>query len=150
MICVIDKRGLLGEAGKHVLQKAQELIAERGLGINLQFPKVPEVNKDLGDKYLEIGQAVGATYYAAYKQDTMDKAMKTEKDVGGIDLNQISVKRTGKVINMQFDPAQLNELMQGGFKGFTPVIVNMTPIQSPLPLLGVNQAKEPEVALAKA
>jgi len=38
--------------------------------------------------------------------------------------------------------------MQGGFKGFTPVIINITPIQSPFPLLGVNSAKEPE-ALAK-
>jgi len=64
---------------------------------------------------------------------------------GGIDLNQIEVKRTGKTINVQFDQAQLNELTQGGFEGFTPVITNMTRIQNLLPLLGINESKEPEV-----
>ncbi len=60
---------------------------------------------------------------------------------GGIDLNQINVLRNGKTINVQFDPAQLTELEQGGFKGFTPVIINMTRISSPFQLLGI---KEPE------
>jgi hypothetical protein len=63
---------------------------------------------------------------------------------GGIDLNQINVLRNGKTVNVQFDPAQLNELVKGGFEGFTPVIINMTPIQSPFQLLGINPAKEPE------
>ena len=56
---------------------------------------------------------------------------------GGIDLNQIKVSRTGKTI-VQFDPAQLNELMQGDFEGFAPVIISITTIQSPLPLLGIS------------
>jgi len=38
--------------------------------------------------------------------------------------------------------------MQGGLKGFTPVIINMTPIQSPLPLLGIDPSKQE--ALLKA
>ena len=76
-----------------------------------------------------------------------DKASLAEK--GGIDLNQINVLRKGKTVNVQFDPAQLNELMQGGFQGFTPVIINITHISSPFQLLGINPAKQPEV-LAKA
>jgi len=60
---------------------------------------------------------------------------------GGIDLNQINVNRTGKTVNVQFDPAQLNQLMQGGFEGFTPVITSMTHISSPFQLLGINPAK---------
>jgi len=67
---------------------------------------------------------------------------------GGIDLNQINVKRTGHVINVQFDPAQLGELEQGGFEGFKPVITSMTRISSPFKLLGVNIA-EPTKTLAK-
>jgi hypothetical protein len=67
---------------------------------------------------------------------------------GGIDLNQINVLRKGKTVNVQFDPAQLNELMQGGFEGFTPVIINITHISSPFQLLGINPAKQPET-LAK-
>jgi len=64
------------------------------------------------------------------------------KNPGVIDLNQINVKRTGETVNVQFDPAQLNELMQGGFEGFTPVIINITHISSPFQLLGINPAKE--------
>jgi len=60
--------------------------------------------------------------------------------VSGIDLNQINVKRTGKTFNVQFDPAQLNALEQGGFEGFTPVITSITPISSPFQLLGVAPA----------
>jgi len=71
------------------------------------------------------------------------------KSVGGIDLNQISVKHTGKTVNVQFDPAQLNELMQGGFQGFTPVIINMTPISSLFALLGINLPAKEEELLAK-
>ncbi|MBF0504917.1 MAG: ankyrin repeat domain-containing protein [Candidatus Omnitrophica bacterium] len=76
--------------------------------------------------------------------NTPKAVSKTKQSVvnGGIDLNQISIKRNGKIINVQFDPAQLNKLMQGGFQGFSPVIINVTPIQNPLPLLGIGPAKE--------
>ncbi|MEI7999088.1 MAG: hypothetical protein WCH62_06245, partial [Candidatus Omnitrophota bacterium] len=71
----------------------------------------------------------------------VDGAM-TVNENGGIDLNSVNVNRTGKTINIQFDPAQLNELEQGDFKGFAPVITGFRYIQSPFPLLGVNIAKE--------
>jgi len=56
---------------------------------------------------------------------------------------------TGKAVAVQFDPARLNELMQGGFEGFTPVIINITPIQNPLLLLGVNPPRKEEESLVK-
>ncbi len=61
---------------------------------------------------------------------------------GGIDLNQINIRRTGKAIQIQFDPAQLNAIEQDGFEGFTPVITNIIRIQSPLPLLGVTVSND--------
>ncbi len=67
---------------------------------------------------------------------------------GGVDFNQINVNRVGKTIQMDFDPAQLNQLLEGGFEGFTTVIINIAPIQSLLPLLGVALRREDEV-LAK-
>jgi hypothetical protein len=73
------------------------------------------------------------------KSENIDAAMK-----GGIDLNQIEVNRTGKIIKMDFDPAQLNEFMKNGFEGFEPVIIKIAPIQSPLPLLGVGPRREEE------
>ena len=78
----------------------------------------------------------------------MPQAAKSSQDLGGIDLNQINVNRTGNTIKVNFGPAQLNELLQGGFEGFSPVIINITPISSPLPLLGVSPRKEQE-GLAK-
>lgn len=74
-----------------------------------------------------------------------DQALISE--VGGIDLNKIEVEHTGKTIPVQFDKAQLNELMQNGFDGFKPVITNFEYIQSPFPLLGVKSRETyPEVA----
>ena len=73
------------------------------------------------------------------KSNSNDHAMN-----GGIDLNQIGIKRTGHVINVQFDQAQLTALEQGDFEGFTPVITDMERIQSPLPLLGVGLIKHNE------
>ena len=75
-----------------------------------------------------------------------DKASLAEN--GGIDLNQINVKRNGKTVNVQFDPAQLTALEQGGFEGFTPVIINITHISSPFQLLGINPAKQEVLAKA--
>ncbi|MDE2232284.1 MAG: response regulator [Candidatus Omnitrophica bacterium] len=71
------------------------------------------------------------------------------KAPGGIDLNQIAVKRTGKTIKMRFDPGQLDQLEQGGFEGFKPVIINITPISSPFQLLGVDEAAQEPQVLAK-
>ncbi len=87
-----------------------------------------------------------------YKQSSVDASavlgqkltVLKSQDLGGIDLNQINVNREGKAVVVQFDPAQLNQLMQGGFEGFMPVIINITPIQSPLPLLGIDPRKEEE------
>jgi len=50
-------------------------------------------------------------------------------------------------LTVRFDPAQLNELEQNNFRGFTPVITSFRYIQSPFSLLGINNpVKEPEVS----
>jgi len=74
--------------------------------------------------------------------------IKSMENNGGIDLNQIKVNRVGKAVSVQFDPARLDQLEQGGFEGFTPVTTGFIYIKSPLPLLGINTAKTP-VQLAK-
>ena len=78
------------------------------------------------------------------KVDEIDLAQIASEN-GGIDLNQIKVNSVGRAIDVQFDQAQFNEFLRGGFDGFSPVIVTITPIQSPLPLLGVNTATAPSV-----
>jgi hypothetical protein len=99
-------------------------------------------------------ETVEGAWKSDYRKVKRDQAMLQTPDkaalakYGGIDLNQINVKRNGKTVNVQFDPAQLNELMQGGFEGFTPVIINIQHILSPFQLLGINTPKQ-EVQLAK-
>ncbi len=56
-------------------------------------------------------------------------------EYGGIDLNAIGIKRLGRTIDVRFDPKELNGLIQGGFEGFMPVIMNVTPVHDPLSLL---------------
>jgi len=101
------------------------------------------------DIRIEINETGLTVYYMGrdvevkvWTEDSAMGAIKREASPGGIDLNQINVLRNGKTVNVQFDPAQLNELMQGGFEGFAPVIINMTPISSPFQLLGINPAKQ--------
>ncbi|MBI5149651.1 MAG: hypothetical protein HZA28_02625 [Candidatus Omnitrophica bacterium] len=74
--------------------------------------------------------------------------MNTE-DVGGIDMNAIDLDRQGAGVDIQFDPAELQELIDTGIDGFAPVIINITPLPSVLPLLGLEpQRKEDELEMS--
>ena len=79
-----------------------------------------------------VGHAI-AKLEGMVTQVCADRAMN-----GGIDFNQINIKRKGKTISVQFDQTQLNVLEQGGFKGFISVITGFKYIQSPFPLLGIH------------
>ncbi|MFH0753036.1 MAG: hypothetical protein V2A70_00550 [Candidatus Omnitrophota bacterium] len=63
---------------------------------------------------------------------------------GGIDLKSrnmnLDVTKDGKGVEMKFDPAMMEQFKNGDFKGIVPVIINITPITSALPLLGMNEA----------
>jgi len=72
-------------------------------------------------------------------QDVADEAK-----VGGIDLNEISVERQGGGIDVKFTPATVDPILQKGITGFAPVIINLTPINSVLPLLGLEPRREKE------
>ncbi len=72
--------------------------------------------------------------------------------VGGIDLNakkmDLDVAKDGNGVEMQFDPAMVAEFQKGDFTGVEGVILNIIPIASPLPLLGL-EANPEENLLAK-
>jgi phosphohistidine swiveling domain-containing protein len=67
---------------------------------------------------------------------TTDGAMVST--VGGIDLNEIGMERQGSGSQIYFDSEQLQEIIDAGVTGFAPVIINLTPIHSLLPLLGLE------------
>ncbi len=72
-----------------------------------------------------------------------DKAMSKE-DVGGIDFNDVNVKRQGNGVQMRFDAEAMAPLLKMDIDGLVPIMFNMTPIQSVLPLLGLAIPKEEE------
>ena len=104
-----------------------------------------EVLNPLNSRY-RVGSLVDFAQASSRSNLTIFHTSPFEK--GGIDLDQIKVKRTGKIVIVNFDQAQLQELMQGDFKGFVPVVTDFRFIKSPFPLLGAVPAKE-EGSLAK-
>ncbi len=75
---------------------------------------------------------------------------------GGIDLNNIAVEREGDGPQIRFSPipqADLKNMVIDGVPmnevtGFAPVIINLTPIPSILPLLGLAPRKEEDFELS--
>ena len=71
---------------------------------------------------------------------------------GGIDLNAqkmaLDVVKDGKGVAIKFDPAMAAEFQRGDFTGLEGVIINIVPIASPLPILGL-EASPAGTSLAK-
>jgi hypothetical protein len=99
-------------------------------------PKAIESNNIVKLPPLRIDAERINQYKRNYKEQTKDKA--TVTSTGGIDLNKINVGRKGSHITIKFDPAQLNELTQGGFEGFSPRITSITTIQNLFSFLRIN------------
>ncbi|MDP8267068.1 MAG: ROK family protein [Candidatus Aceula meridiana] len=144
---VITGRITVGESGEFIRAETQKLLNARKLPIKIHFPAAPE-NSGVDDQtYLEIGQAVGATYYASYHNDTGSTRISSP---GGIDMNNINVNRRGSGVDIQFDSVMMQDILNNGVDGFVPVIINLTPINSVLPMLGLEpMEKESEYSLSK-
>lgn len=79
--------------------------------------------------------------------ETLQKPVKDSaslSDVGGIDMNNIEVKKDDNGHTIQFDPVQIDSVMKNNIQGFVPVIINITPINSVLPILGLQPRKPKE------
>jgi hypothetical protein len=74
---------------------------------------------------------------------TASQAMKSP---GGIDLNSknMVMNVAGEKIDIKFDPAMIAQFKAGDFTGVTGVIINITPLTSVLPLLGMKEPEENE------
>ncbi|MFH0753534.1 MAG: hypothetical protein V2A70_03095, partial [Candidatus Omnitrophota bacterium] len=66
------------------------------------------------------------------------KVTKDNAEYGGIDFNpaalNLVVERTGQGIKVQVDPAEIQRIKTEGVVGFTPIIVNITPIKTMFPV----------------
>ncbi len=78
---------------------------------------------------------------AASEMKDADRA----QDLGGIDLANVAaglrVQRTGDTVTVSFDPAMIERIKTQGVNGFKPVIINIMPVRSLLPALGLAPAE---------
>ena len=133
---------------KEIPPEANEVVFHTGSKYFVNDPQIPKGKvKVVSNIYVVVAKKSSNTSIQPDQQEGNKKVDNAQLN-GGIDLNQINVLRNGKTVNVQFDPAQLNALEQGGFEGFTPVIINITHISSPFQLLGINPPKQ--TVLAKA
>lgn len=63
---------------------------------------------------------------------------------GSIDMNSIDLDRQGAGVDIQFDPTPIQDIIDAGIDGFAPVIINITPLPSVLPLLCLEPAIKEE------
>ena len=61
---------------------------------------------------------------------------------GGIDMDEINIQHQGAGVDIKFDPAMERHILDKGVDGFTPVIIDLVPINSVLPLLGIEPKSE--------
>ncbi len=64
---------------------------------------------------------------------------------GGIDIQNIDLTHKNASARIQFNDDAIRAVFKNGFNGFTPVIINITPVASPLLFLGENQAESKNV-----
>lgn len=97
-------------------------------------------------EYGKIDTALGLLNIAFMDLLQSDRAQLTP---GGIDLNTKDMKTniSGENITIQFDKAMIEQFKRGDFTGVRPVILNVTPITSVLPLLGLSPRRDDDVAL---
>lgn len=84
---------------------------------------------------------------------TTSSPASSDDNLGGIDMNAIDLDREGAGVDIQFDPRELQKIIDAGIdglvpsevEGFAPVIINITPLPSVLPLLGLEPRKKEDV-----
>jgi|GEM_PF-5947592 len=83
----------------------------------------------------------------AMKVSESDKT-RFESDYGGIDLNANNinwkVRKDGKGVEMDIDPAMIERIRSVGIESLTPVIFRVTPVVSVWPLVGMKEPKKEE------
>ena len=89
-----------------------------------------------------VAEQQGTGYRGQGTDTANDERRDTSDELGGIDMNSIGLERQGAGVDIRFDPAELQELIDAGIDGFAPVIINITPLPSVLPLLGLEPRKE--------
>jgi hypothetical protein len=81
-------------------------------------------------------EAAGGIDNSPEKNERFDNASVPVQ--GGIDIQNIDVQRKAEGAGIKFNDDAVRAVIQNGFNGFTPVIINMTPIENPLAVMGIK------------
>jgi hypothetical protein len=115
--------------------------------------------RNLGPIYTAMDREINLEEFASRFKDRPQKpngktTPNVKKDMaqtanGGIDLNagNLQMEINGEKIDLKFDPAMVEQFQRGDFSGVAPVIIQITAIQNPMSLLGVDLGKEEEAVL---
>lgn len=115
------------------------LTEDKLTGVNLdRFESDPQ-NESFQLQWMKIRDNV---LFQTDSSEQVKPLISTKTVNGGIDINSnnmtLDVAREGAGVEMKLDPAMVARFEQGDFSGVVPVILKVTPISSPLPLLGMN------------
>ncbi|MBF0387832.1 MAG: hypothetical protein HQL20_08255 [Candidatus Omnitrophica bacterium] len=113
-----------------------------GEGYNYIYPQsAPELVRRINEHLESISdkaEKAGSSFKDPAMGDPSGKTVDNSAINGGIDIQNIDVAKTGNGLTVAFDAAALKALVDHGFDGLTPVFLGITPLESPLPALGVK------------
>ncbi|MBF0478823.1 MAG: hypothetical protein HQL26_05015 [Candidatus Omnitrophica bacterium] len=115
----------------------RQIVAD--LGKQLTYPKFDALIQDIKND-LKLKPKTDSALLAGLS-DKGNKAVLNKSDVGGIDMSTVSFKRKDGLapkIVFNLDPAMLERMQSGDFKGFQAIITDVIPLPSVLPLLGLS------------
>lgn len=76
-------------------------------------------------------------------EKSVTKARSSNK-VGGVDMSNVNVMHEGKGVEIRFDPAMMQSVLNNGIEGFVPVLVNIQPITDIGSFLGLGHQESPQ------
>ena len=124
-----------------------EIVNSSGQEVDLK--QLPEMQGHISNGELVLDNLKISINGQGQVQIQSSSPVSADDEVGGIDMNTIDLDREGAGADIRFDPAQLQELIDAGIDGFAPVIINITPLPSVLPLLGLEpQRKEDDLEVS--
>lgn len=128
-------------------------VDEDGTYYDSPNPTAPvvEVSEIDNGRYFELESSIELLkeVLSRFSDESTSNDPAMSSDVGGIDMNAIDIESSGTQIEFDFDPVMIQQLQEQNIQGFRPVTINFTPLPSILPLLGLDQSREPGIEVSR-
>ncbi|MBF0478194.1 MAG: hypothetical protein HQL26_01800 [Candidatus Omnitrophica bacterium] len=117
---------------KNIFMELEKIYSEElkdGNFSNVKYymvKRITELIEAISDMQLTIEDKIDQDIEAEFFSD---EAMVTSS-VGGIDMNELNVRRAGNITEIKYDTSQIQMFMKDGINGLTPVIINVTPVNN--------------------